>query len=62
MIAVVIDDVGLDRSRSRRATALLAPATIALMAYADDGRDQAAHARRAGHELIVHLPMEQQSQ
>jgi polysaccharide deacetylase 2 family uncharacterized protein YibQ len=58
MIAVVIDDVGLDRIRSRRAMDLPAPVTIALMAYADDGRDQAAHARRAGHELLVHLPME----
>lgn len=58
MIAVVIDDVGLDRARSRRAMALPAPVTIALMAYADEGRAQAAHARRAGHELLVHIPME----
>lgn len=58
MIAVVIDDVGLDRARSRRAMALPAPVTIALMAYADDGRAQAARARRAGHELLVHIPME----
>ncbi len=58
MIAVVIDDVGLDRPRSRRAIALPAPLTIALMAYAEDGRDQAAHVRRAGHELLVHIPME----
>ena len=58
MIAVVIDDVGLDRHRSRRAMALPAPVTIALMAYAGDARDQAETARTAGHELIVHLPME----
>ena len=58
MIAVVIDDVGLDRRRSSRAMALPAPVTIALMAYADDARSQAETARRAGHELIVHLPME----
>ena len=58
MIAVVIDDVGLDRHRSRRAMALPAPVTIALMAYAGDVRDQAETARTAGHELIVHLPME----
>ena len=58
MIAVVIDDVGLDRARSRRAMALPAPVTIALMAYADEARAQAAMARGAGHELIVHLPME----
>ena len=58
MIAVVIDDVGLDRRRSRRALALPAPVTIALMAYADDAREQAALARRGGHELLVHLPME----
>ena len=58
MIAVVIDDVGLDRHRSRRAMALPAPVTIALMAYAGDARDQAETARTAGHKLIVHLPME----
>jgi polysaccharide deacetylase 2 family uncharacterized protein YibQ len=58
MIAVVIDDVGLDRPRSQRAMALPAPVTIALMAYAGEARAQAAMARRAGHELIVHLPME----
>ena len=58
MIAVVIDDVGLDRRRSRRAMALPAPLTIALMAYADDAPEQAESARRGGHELIVHLPME----
>jgi len=58
MIAVVIDDVGIDRRRSRRAMALPAPVTIALMAYADDAHDQAAAALRGGHELIVHLPME----
>jgi polysaccharide deacetylase 2 family uncharacterized protein YibQ len=58
MIAVVIDDVGLDRPRSRRAMALPAPVTIALMSYAEDARDQAATARRGGHELLVHVPME----
>lgn len=58
MIAVVIDDVGLDRPRSLRAMALPAPVTIAIMSYADDARDQAATAHRAGHELLVHLPME----
>jgi polysaccharide deacetylase 2 family uncharacterized protein YibQ len=58
MIAVVIDDVGLDRRRSRRAMALPAPVTIALMAYAEDARQQAAAARKGGHELLVHLPME----
>lgn len=58
MIAIVIDDVGLDRPRSRRAMALPAPVTIALMAYAEDAQAQASMARKAGHELIVHLPME----
>ena len=62
MIAVVIDDVGLDRPRSRRAMALPAPLTIALMAYADDARDQAALARHSGHELLVHIPMEPSDQ
>jgi len=58
MIAIVIDDFGLDRARSRRAATLPAPLTIAVMTYAHDAGEQAAAARAAGHELLVHLPME----
>lgn len=58
MIAIVIDDMGLDRARSERTTALPAPLTLAYLAYARDLDAQTAAARTAGHELLVHVPME----
>ena len=57
-IAIVIDDVGVDRLRSARAIRLPAPLTIAVLPYADAAPKLAAEARAAGHELLVHLPME----
>jgi len=58
LIAIVIDDVGLDRPRSRRAWELPGPLTLAFLPYARDLRDQARTARERGHELMLHLPME----
>jgi len=54
----VIDDMGLDRARSERTTALPAPLTLAYLAYARDLDGQTGAARAAGHELLVHVPME----
>ncbi len=61
MIAVVIDDVGIVQERSRRTVALPAPLTLAYLPYAEDLVAQTEAARRAGHELIVHIPMEPES-
>jgi len=58
MIAIVIDDMGLDRVRSERTTRLPAPLTLAYLAYANDLDTQTGAARKAGHELLVHVPME----
>lgn len=58
MIAVVIDDMGLDRARSERTSALPAPLTLAYLAYGRDLDTQTGAARAAGHELLVHVPME----
>ncbi len=58
MIAVVIDDMGLDRARSERTVELPAPLTLAYLAYARDLVTQTGAARAAGHELLVHVPME----
>lgn len=58
MIAVVIDDMGLDRRRSARALELPAPLTMSFLPYAQDLRTQTAEAHRRGHELLVHIPME----
>ncbi len=58
LIAIVIDDVGLDRPRSRRAWELPGPLTMSFLPYAKDLRGQAKAARARGHELMLHLPME----
>jgi len=58
IIAIVIDDLGLDRARSSRAIALPGPLTLAWLAYADDLAAQTTAATNAGHELFLHLPME----
>ncbi|MBS27520.1 MAG: hypothetical protein CL566_01145 [Alphaproteobacteria bacterium] len=58
MIAIVIDDMGLDRARSQRTADLPAPLTLAYLAYASDLDEQTSAAREAGHELMVHVPME----
>ncbi len=58
MIAVVIDDMGIDRRRSERVAALRAPLTLSWLPYAEDLARQTGAARRRGHELLVHVPME----
>ncbi|HVM80693.1 MAG TPA: divergent polysaccharide deacetylase family protein [Stellaceae bacterium] len=57
-IAIIIDDMGLDRARSERAIALPGPLTLSFLAYARDLPQQTALAHRNGHELMVHVPME----
>ena len=58
MIAVIIDDMGLDRRRSWQAVTLLAPLTLAYLPYARELEKQTRAARERGHELLVHVPME----
>ena len=57
MIAVVIDDLGMDRSRSARAIRLPGPLTMAFLTYAEALESQTAAARANGHELMLHVPM-----
>jgi hypothetical protein len=57
-VAVVIDDVGLNRPGANRSIALPPPVTLAMMTYADGLPDLARRARAAGHELMVHMPMQ----
>lgn len=58
LIAIVIDDMGVDRVRSARTIDLPAPLTLSFLPYAEDLQRQTALARRHGHELMVHVPME----
>lgn len=58
MIAIVIDDLGLNRVNARRSIALPPPLTLAFMSYAEGLEAMTTAARRVGHELMVHVPME----
>ena len=61
MIAIVIDDMGIDRRRSPLAIALPGPLTLSFLTYAHDLDAQTRAALNAGHELMIHIPMEPDS-
>lgn len=58
MIALVIDDIGPAQHWSRQALALPGAVTLAILPYEDDAPDWAKRARSAGHEVLLHMPME----
>jgi uncharacterized protein len=58
IVAIVIDDMGLDRARSSKVLALPGPLTVSYLTYADDLNVQAKRAIDAGHEVMAHVPME----
>jgi len=57
-VAIVIDDMGMNRRNTRAAIALPPPLTMAFLSYAPDLPEVTSAARRAGHELLVHVPMQ----
>jgi hypothetical protein len=62
LIAIVIDDMGLDRKRSARAVESLKPqVTLSYLAYAPRIREQVSAAKKQGHEIFLHLPWEPDS-
>ncbi|MBP5855478.1 divergent polysaccharide deacetylase family protein [Marivibrio halodurans] len=58
ILAIVIDDVGVDVAHSREAVRLPAPLTFAFLPYGYDLPAMTRTAREGGHEIMVHLPME----
>ncbi len=63
LIAIVIDDAGVDRSKSERAVRNLpAPVTLSYLAYAPHVQEQASEAAARGHEILLHLPWEADSE
>ena len=58
MIAVVIDDLGLNRPKTAALNELPSPLTLAFLPYAGRIDAQTEAAQAAGHELMLHLPME----
>ncbi len=60
-IALIIDDMGVDRRRSMAALGLPAPLTMAFLAYGQGAGTMAVRAREAGHEIMVHVGMQAES-
>ena len=60
-IAIVIDDMGVDRARSDLVVALPPPLTLSYLTYGGNLDTQTNNARQAGHELLMHIPMEPSS-
>ncbi|WP_252509698.1 divergent polysaccharide deacetylase family protein [Thalassospira sp. TSL5-1] len=58
VIAIIIDDAGIDKPRTERAAELPAPITLSYLPYATHLPEQVATARKRGHEIMLHMPME----
>lgn len=58
MIAIVIDDLGIDLKRTRRAIAMPGPMTMSFIPYGYKLAQLTKTARAGGHEILLHLPME----
>lgn len=59
-IAIVIDDLGNNRTRFRHVAALPSGLTLSFLTYALAIDELAEEARAAGHEVMLHVPMEPQ--
>jgi polysaccharide deacetylase 2 family uncharacterized protein YibQ len=57
-VAIVIDDLGLDRERTERSLRLGRDVTMAFMTYADGLPQWLGQARSGRHEILVHVPMQ----
>ena len=57
-IAIVIDDLGINAARTAQAIALPANVTLSFLPYPARSHELSRRAHLAGHEVIVHLPMQ----
>lgn len=58
-LAIVIDDMGLDGANSTQAVRdLPAPVTFSFLPYGPETGPLARASKSAGHEILVHVPME----
>lgn len=58
VVAIVVDDLGLDAASAERAIRLPGEVTLSWLPYGNDLLRLTAAARAHGHELLVHVPME----
>lgn len=57
-VAIVIDDLGADVVDTRRAIALPKDVSLSFLPYPDASPELARQALKAGHQVLVHVPME----
>lgn len=57
-IAIIIDDLGYEKTNGDRAVSLPGAVTLAFLPQTPYGRTQALEAREQGKEIMLHLPMQ----
>lgn len=60
MIAIVIDDMGISKKRTKDISSLPYPINASFLTYADNLERQIAESQVSGQEIMAHLPMEPQ--
>lgn len=60
-IAVVIDDMGISAGRTADIASLQGPLTASFLTYSRNLEAQIENSRRAGQEIMIHVPMEARS-
>lgn len=58
LIAIVVDDMGINKKRTLDIISINAPLTSSFLTYGNDLADMAQMAQSAGHEIMIHAPME----
>ena len=58
MLAIVIDDFGEDRQGVDQMLSITEPLTCAIMPNLTHSKEDAEHAHKNGHEVILHMPFE----
>jgi len=58
VVAIVIDDLGADATHTKQALALPPEVTTSFLPYPDRSLALSREAHSAGHEVLVHMPME----
>ena len=61
LIAIVIDDLGVDQKRTRQTILMKPPLSLSFLTYANGLQNQANKAQKRGHEIWMHVPMEPKS-
>lgn len=56
-VAIVIDDLGMNRTQSWNSVKLEFPVTLAFLPYAENIQELADEGAKRGHDIILHVPM-----